>query len=72
MNQHVLVDELSDRELEIVRMLARGLSNKQIAQSFSVTLRNIKYQTGKIYAELGVPSRAAVIAWAWRHRIIQE
>ncbi len=58
---------LTDRELEVLWLLADGCTNRQIADRTFVTVRTVKFHTGNIYAKLGVRSRAEAIAWAWRH-----
>ena len=54
------MQNLSDLEAKILRLLADGLSNQQIADRLSLTVRNVKYQTKKIYTKIGVGSRAAL------------
>jgi LuxR family maltose regulon positive regulatory protein len=54
------MQNLSDLEAKILRLLADGLSNQQIADRLSLTVRNVKYQAKKIYTKIGVGSRAAL------------
>jgi len=51
----------SERELEVVRLLLQGKSNKQMALELDVTSRTVEFHLGKIYRKLGVASRAEAI-----------
>lgn len=52
---------LTERELEIIRLLARGWSNKEIAAELSIPTRTIKFHTANIYSKLRVKRRAEAI-----------
>jgi DNA-binding NarL/FixJ family response regulator len=52
------------RELEIVRLLGRGLSNKQIATELWITVQTVKFHLTNIYRKLGLPNRTAATRWA--------
>lgn len=58
------VEPLSERELEVVRLLAAGFSNQEIAYKLIVTLNTIKTHLKNIYAKLAVNSRTQAIARA--------
>jgi len=58
--------ELSPREREVLRLIARGLSNPAIAASLSVSEHTVKRQAASILTKLGLPSRAAAAAVAAR------
>lgn len=64
--------QLTNRELEVLKLLARGWSNQQIADALVVTERTVKFHTGNIYAKLDVPSRAQAISWAWQHNLVNH
>jgi LuxR family maltose regulon positive regulatory protein len=59
-----LTEPLSQRELEVLRLLAEGLSNNQIAMRLVITPGTVKVHTNKIYAKLDVNSRTAAVAKA--------
>ena len=59
-----VVEPLSAREVEMVRLLAEGLSNKEIAERAFVALQTVKWHTSNVYAKLGVKSRTQAVARA--------
>ena len=58
--------ELTPREREVAALLARGLSNRQIAQELVVSQRTAAHHVEHLLAKLGAPSRAAAAAYAVR------
>jgi DNA-binding NarL/FixJ family response regulator len=54
-------DSLSERELEVVLMVARGMSNYQIAISLHLSEATIKRHLANIYPEIGVSSRGEAV-----------
>lgn len=58
---------LSDRESEVLRLVARGLSNKQIATRLGISQHTVKNHLARIYPKLGVQSRVEATLWAQRH-----
>ena len=58
------VEELSARELEILHMLYRGLSNKEISQELFLSVGTVKWHTSNIYGKLGVRSRTEAVLLA--------
>jgi DNA-binding NarL/FixJ family response regulator len=58
---------LTPRESDVVRLVARGLNNRQVARELFVSEATVKTHLNHILAKLAMPDRAALIAWAWRH-----
>ncbi len=58
---------LTERELEVVRLLACGRTDREIAEALFVSPRTVNSHTARIYAKLGIGSRAEATAWAVRH-----
>jgi len=61
---------LTAREVEVLGLLARGQSNRQIARSLVVTPKTAANHVEHIYAKLGVSSRAAATLWATQHGLM--
>jgi LuxR family maltose regulon positive regulatory protein len=59
-----LVEPLSDRELEVLQLLAEGLSNPEIGRRLFISLPTVKSHTRNIYGKLGVHSRKQAVAQA--------
>lgn len=59
-----LIESLSDRELEILNLVAEGLSNREIGERLFLALDTIKGHNRRIYAKLGVQRRTEAIARA--------
>jgi LuxR family maltose regulon positive regulatory protein len=59
-----LVEPLSERELEVLRLIAAGLSNREIAERLVISLSTVKGHTANIYSKLAVDSRTQAVAAA--------
>ncbi len=57
-----LVEPLSDREVDVLRLISEGLSNRQIAEKLFVSLNTVKWHTANIYGKLGVEGRTGAVA----------
>jgi len=62
-----LVEPLSDREAEVLRLLARGLTNKDMAQTLILSVRTVEAHLRSIYGKLGARSRTEAALWAVKH-----
>ncbi|GAA0943089.1 response regulator transcription factor [Nonomuraea longicatena] len=58
---------LSDRELEIVRLVALGRSNPEIGAELFISSGTAKTHVANIQRKLGVRNRVGIAAWAWEH-----
>jgi len=61
---------LSARELEVLRLIAAGMTNKAIASLLFVSERTIDRHVSNIFAKVGVSSRAAATAHAYEHKLL--
>ena len=59
-----LVDPLTNRELEVLQLIAEGLSNRQIADELIISPGTVKYYTSQIYSKLQVSSRTQAVGHA--------
>jgi DNA-binding NarL/FixJ family response regulator len=64
--------DLTARETEILRALAEGHSNKQMAKQFWLSEQTIKYHLTNIYRKLGVGSRTEAVRQAYEHGLIEN
>jgi DNA-binding NarL/FixJ family response regulator len=61
---------LTPREAEILRFVAEGRTNKQIASALWVTLHTVKFHLSNIYRKLNVANRAEAMRWAEQHGVL--
>ena len=59
-----LVEPLSERELEVLQLIAEGLTNQEVATRLFLTLNTVKVHTRNIYGKLGVNNRTQAVAQA--------
>jgi len=61
---------LSERQVEVLRLVAQGLSNRQIAEALVVSPRTAEHHVQDIYLKIGVASRAAAALFASEHDLL--
>ncbi|MEV0148818.1 MULTISPECIES: response regulator transcription factor [unclassified Nonomuraea] len=61
---------LSAREAEVVRAVARGRTNQEIAAELSISLSTVKGHVAGVQAKLGARNRVEIAAWAWESRAV--
>jgi DNA-binding NarL/FixJ family response regulator len=62
-----LPDPLSPRELDVVRAVARGRTNAEIAAELFVSLSTVKTHLTNVQSKLSARNRVEIAAWAWEH-----
>jgi DNA-binding NarL/FixJ family response regulator len=62
-----LADQLSEREKQVLRLVAAGLANKQIARRLGIAESTVKVHTGNIFRRIGVTDRTSAALWAKDH-----
>lgn len=67
----VTLDELSPRELDVLRLIGRGLSNTEIAGELVISEVTVKSHIGRIFTKLGLRDRAAAIVYAFDRGLVQ-
>jgi DNA-binding NarL/FixJ family response regulator len=65
------VDTLSDREVEVLNLMAKGVSNKDIADQLSITQSTVKTHITSIFQKLDVTTRTEAVTTALKRGIIQ-
>ena len=61
---------LTDREMEILKAVARGLSNQAIGKEFWVTEQTVKFHLTNIYRKLGVSNRTEATRFAYSNGLV--
>jgi LuxR family maltose regulon positive regulatory protein len=57
-----LIEPLSERETEVLALIAEGLTNREIGQQLCISLGTVKAHTSNVYGKLGVRSRTEAVA----------
>jgi HD-GYP domain-containing protein (c-di-GMP phosphodiesterase class II) len=70
--RHERVAGLSDREIEVLRLVAHGHSNRQMARLLCVSKSTIHHHIQHIYTKLGVSTRTAVTVFAMQHSLLDD
>ncbi len=60
----MLLEPLSVREIEVLQLIANGLSNQEIANQLHISLSTVKGHTSNIYGKLGVHKRTQAVSRA--------
>jgi two-component system NarL family sensor kinase len=63
--------ELTPREMEVLRLLAEGLSNREIARRLVISPRTVNFHLDNIYSKLGVRSRTEAVLYALRQEWVR-
>ena len=62
---------VTEREREVLRLLAGGRSNQQIADALFISKNTARTHVSRLYEKLGVCARREAIAWAWEHGLAE-
>ncbi len=63
-------DRLTSREVNVLKLVSVGLTNRQIAQRLGLSSRTIDAHLRSIFGKIGVGSRSAATRWAVEHGLI--
>ena len=64
------VGSLSQREVQVLRLLAAGKTNRAIADELFISEKTVARHVSNIFDKLGVSSRTGATAWAFQHNLI--
>ena len=64
------IGPLSEREAQVVRLLAAGKTNRAIADELFISEKTVARHVSNIFDKLGVSSRTGATAWAFQHNLI--
>lgn len=62
---------LSDREVDVLRLIIRGLPNRAVAQQLNISAKTVGHHVEHIYAKIGVSTRAGAALFAMEHDLLQ-
>lgn len=66
------VEGLTKREVDVVRLVAEGLSNQQIARRLVLSEATVKTHLNHVLSKLALDGRSSLVAWAWRRGLVTE
>ncbi len=69
--QFFLYEELTNREKEVLDLIAQGKSNQEIAEDLFITLKTVKTHVSNILAKLGVEDRTQAAIYAFKHGLVK-
>jgi DNA-binding NarL/FixJ family response regulator len=67
---HQRIGSLSEREAQVLRLLAAGKTNRAIADELFISEKTVARHVSNIFDKLGVSSRTGATAWAFQHNLI--
>ncbi len=65
MHLRVIAERLTDREEEVLRTIARGLTNEEIAAELHVSLSTVKTHVANVMGKIGARNRVEIAVWAY-------
>lgn len=66
-----LHDDLTDREQEVLQLMARGMANQEIADELFISLKTVKTHVSNILSKLDVVDRTQAVVYAFKHHIVK-
>lgn len=66
------INSLTKRELDIIRLVAQGLKNKQVAERLFISNVTVRHHLTSIFSKLGVSDRFELIIYAYRHNLCER
>lgn len=70
--EYLLHDDLTNRETEILQLIAQGLSNQEIADECFITLKTVKTHVSNILSKLDVSDRTQATIYAFKHNLVDD
>ncbi|MGH2779878.1 MAG: response regulator transcription factor, partial [Thermoleophilaceae bacterium] len=67
---HTWPADLTDREVEVLRLIARGRSNREVAQQLFIAPKTVGRHVENLYRKIGISSRAAAAVFAMEHDLL--
>lgn len=70
-NARLALSQLTPREVEVIRVLAEGLSDKEVADRLCIASKTVRVHVANILEKLGLESRLQLVLFAMRHGIVE-
>ena len=70
-HQHLPHEELTNREMEILLLMAEGKANQEIADELFIALKTVKTHVSNILSKLNVQDRTQAVIYAFKHALIK-
>ena len=70
--EYLLHDDLTNRETEILQLIAQGLSNQEIADECFISLKTVKTHVSNILSKLDVSDRTQATIYAFKHNLVDD
>ncbi|HLR10631.1 MAG TPA: response regulator transcription factor [Sporosarcina sp.] len=70
-NETALHDQLTDREIEVLLLMANGKSNQEIADDLYIGIKTVKTHVSNILSKLDVQDRTQAVIYAFKHHLIE-
>ena len=67
-----MYDNLSKREMEVLKILAQGFSNQEIADQLFISLKTVKTHVSNIFNKLEVNDRTQATIFAIQHKLVDQ
>lgn len=64
-------EELTERELEVLRLIAGGKSNQEVADELFIGIKTVKFHVTNLLAKLGVEDRTQAAIYAYKHGLVE-
>ncbi|MEK5522484.1 response regulator transcription factor [Heyndrickxia sp. FSL W8-0423] len=71
-NKRPLHDDLTNREIEILLLMAEGMTNQEIADELFIALKTVKTHVSNILSKLEVQDRTQAVIYAFQHQLIKK
>jgi DNA-binding NarL/FixJ family response regulator len=65
-----LIDDLSEREIEVLRLIGTGVTNHEVADRMFLSINTVKSYIRSAYRKIGLTSRSQAVIWAIDHGIV--
>ena len=64
--------DLTERQVEVLRLVSRGLSNSEIAERLVLSRRTVEHHVQDIYLKIGASTRAGAAMFAMQHGLLDQ